>query len=92
MLLHVAGEHRAKHEGVRAEPDQLSFHFPAMLVGAPEERLHARVLGNFGKGIGQEGADGIGDAMEILVRRRDGQIVDERRIQNPEEVTESVAD
>ena len=75
-------------------PSQTSFRFTSQpcVVGAAEERLHAGVLGDFGEGIGQEGAGGIGDAMEILVRRRDGQVVDERRVQDPEEVAESVGD
>ena len=68
LLLHIAGEQRAEHEGVRAEPDQLPLHVPAVRVRGSEKRLHPGVLGDCGKGVGQEGADGIGDAMEILVR------------------------
>ena len=57
-----------------AQPDQLPLHVPAVVVGSAEERLHPGILGDIGEGVGQQGAGGIGDTMEILVRRRDGQI------------------
>ncbi len=73
-------------------PSQINFRFTSQpwSLGRAEKRLHAGILGDGGKGLGQESAGGIGDTPEILMRRRDGQFVDERRVQDPKEMKEAV--
>ena len=73
-------------------PNQINLrlHFPAIGIGGPQKRLYARILGNAGEGVRQEGAAGIGDAHKVLMRRREDQSIDECWVKNPEQMTKSV--
>ena len=51
LLFHVAGEPYPEHERMAPEPDQLTFHLPAIDVGGMEKRLYAGILGNAGEGV-----------------------------------------
>ena len=74
-------------------PSQTSFRFTSQPWALEDWRnaFTPESLGTSAKASDSRCAGGIGDAMEILVRRRDGQVVDERRVQDPEEVAEAVS-
>lgn len=89
LIGYVVREDRAEQVGLGPQPDQLTFHLPSVLTGRIKEASQAGITGH-GFEFGAENiADHIRELLNVLMRRGKQEVIEERGIQDPEEVTKT---
>ena len=90
LLLEVPLAKNAEQVRLRAQPDQLPLDLPAVRAGSPEERRDARVPGQIGELLLQDLGGDLRQEEQVGVIRTQDQVGDQLRVQDPEEMPDTV--